>query len=72
MKKSKNASARICAALLGVLLLCVPAMQLIGCTVSAQATDLTEGIQRGAAYASSLTDAENAAAVDFAVRRTGW
>ena len=68
MKKSKNASARICAALLGVLLLCMPAMQLIGCTVSAQAIDLTEGIQRGTAYASSLTDAENAAAVDFAVR----
>ena len=63
MKKSKCASA-----LLGVLLLCVPAMQLIGCAVSAQATDLTEGIQRGTAYASSLTDAENAAAVDFAVR----
>ncbi len=68
MKKSKNASARICAALLGVLLLCVPAMQLTGCTVSAQATDLTEDIQRGTAYASSLTDSENAAAVDFAVR----
>ena len=65
MKKAKK---RICAALLGVLLLCMPAMQLTGCTVSAQATDLTEGIQRNTAYASSLTDAENAAAVDFAVR----
>ncbi len=65
MKKIKK---RICAALLGALLLCIPAMQLTGCAVSVQATDLTKGIQRGAAHASSLTDAENAAAVDFAVR----